>query len=219
MSDINFIEVTDMTKEETSVFINNQIVANFLGLNGQYGITLPQLPMSYLERLYRACIGYKQACLETIWLNMPVDKRQNTKPSDYAYMVQVQIPEPTDENQSTWLHDLFYYIEQCDYQTAQRIPDNTNRPSLKGMLQGILLYMQVSDKTGLCDTCAYRMGTLGNTSMPTQTIVSTAYVWGLDFYCHKEHDFKGQIEHPCKCRGFERHKERYSSKTTIKPKK
>ena len=81
--------------------------------------------------------------------------------------------------------------------------DGLNMPSFSAALKGLDLIDVAIDTSKLCDTCAYRAGTLGNHSETTQADVKTAMANGKVFYCHD--DEAGTVKMKA-CQGYVQHR-------------
>lgn len=108
-------------------------------------------------------------------------------------------------DEAVWLH----LIGKGDYHP--HAIDDLNLPSLAGSLNGLLLDEFAPVKKGLCSTCAYRRGTLGNSSTSTQADVDYAFLMDTSFSCHKQADQAGGINDEVKsclkpCKGWIQHK-------------
>ncbi|MCU4436123.1 hypothetical protein KTH93_11650 [Acinetobacter bereziniae] len=60
-----------------------------------------------------------------------------------------------------------------------------NKPSFHGALNGLILSSNASNQDIICDGCAYKKGTLANSSLSTQSDVAYAIGNCAKFYCHK----------------------------------
>lgn len=82
--------------------------------------------------------------------------------------------------------------------------EKLNMPTFKGALQGLELDKLASNKSKLCQTCAYRTGTLGNCSESTQSNVEYSIYSGSIFYCHTDSE-KGTTRKNKACQGYAQH--------------
>ena len=64
--------------------------------------------------------------------------------------------------------------------------DKLNLPSFHTALKGVLIAQHAPNQDVLCDSCAYRCGTLANHSECTQADLEYALSVENTFYCHKE---------------------------------
>lgn len=62
---------------------------------------------------------------------------------------------------------------------------NYNKPSFHGALNGLILARKAPNQAVLCHSCAYKQGTLANTSLSTQSDVAYAMSECATFYCHQ----------------------------------
>ncbi|WOE40093.1 hypothetical protein [Acinetobacter chinensis] len=59
-------------------------------------------------------------------------------------------------------------------------------PTFHGALNGLILAQKVQNQEVLCESCAYRPGTLANYSLGTQSDLSVALSMEKIFFCHKD---------------------------------
>lgn len=64
--------------------------------------------------------------------------------------------------------------------------EKLNMPSFHGALNGLILAQKAPKQAVLCESCAYRCGTLANHSLNTQADLAHAIESGEVFYCHKD---------------------------------
>lgn len=60
-----------------------------------------------------------------------------------------------------------------------------NKPSFHGALNGLILSSKAPNQNVLCESCAYKQGTLANSSLSTQSDLAYAIGNCATFYCHK----------------------------------
>lgn len=98
-------------------------------------------------------------------------------------------------DEAVWLHLM------CNGQYPDTF-DRLNVPSFSAAIKGLTLIDIAINTSKLCDTCAYRAGTLGNHSQTTQSDVEHALADGAVFYCHN--DAKGTVKMKA-CQGYVQH--------------
>lgn len=98
-------------------------------------------------------------------------------------------------NEAVWLH----LMVNGQYPNGV---DHLNVPSFSAAIKGLTLIDIAINTSKLCDTCAYRAGTLGNHSQTTQSDVEHALADGAVFYCHN--DAKGTVKMKA-CQGYVQH--------------
>lgn len=64
--------------------------------------------------------------------------------------------------------------------------EKLNMPNFHGALHGLILAQKAPKQAVLCESCAYRCGTLANHSLGTQGDLAHAIKNGEVFYCHKD---------------------------------
>ena len=64
--------------------------------------------------------------------------------------------------------------------------DKLISPSFHGALNGLILAQKAPNQDVLCESCAYRCGTLANHCLTTQSDLAHALESDLVFYCHKD---------------------------------
>ncbi|MCG2572266.1 hypothetical protein LVY74_01675 [Acinetobacter sp. ME22] len=64
--------------------------------------------------------------------------------------------------------------------------EKLNMPSFQGALHGLILAQKAPKQAVLCESCAYRCGTLANHSLTTQADLAYAIKNEKVFYCHKD---------------------------------
>jgi len=87
---------------------------------------------------------------------------------------------------------------------------NYNKPSFHGALNGLILARKAPNQSVLCHSCAYKQGTLANTSLSTQSDVAFAMSECATFYCHQnieciEHPTDADIKRMRPCKGWAQH--------------
>ena len=64
--------------------------------------------------------------------------------------------------------------------------DKLISPSFHGALNGLILAQKAPNQDVLCESCAYRCGTLANHCLSTQSDLAHALELDAVFYCHKD---------------------------------
>lgn len=87
---------------------------------------------------------------------------------------------------------------------------NYNKPSFHGALNGLILARKAPNQSVLCHSCAYKQGTLANTSLSTQSDVAFAMSECATFYCHQnieciERPTDADIKRMRPCKGWAQH--------------
>lgn len=125
-----------------------------------------------------------------------IDRSSSDLISVISDLMSVAIDYTSSCDEAIWLHLM------CNGQHPDAF-DRLNVPSFSAAIKGLALIDIATDKSKLCDTCAYRAGTLGNHSETTQSDVETAMANGAVFYCHNDQTSTVRMK---ACQGYVQHR-------------
>ncbi|WP_336982434.1 hypothetical protein [Acinetobacter modestus] len=123
-------------------------------------------------------------------LLLPVDERFHAIKEKFAQKTNDELLELV----STLINVADVYTNACDEAVELHLsihsdvhPDklNYNKPSFHGALNGLILARKAPNQSVLCHSCAYKQGTLANSSLSTQSDVAYALSECATFNCHQ----------------------------------
>lgn len=148
-------------------------------------------------------------------LLLPVDERSQAIKEKFALKTSDELLELV----STLINVADVYTHACDEAVELHLsihsdmhPEklNYNKPSFHGALNGLILARKAPNQSVLCHSCAYKQGTLANTSLSTQSDVAFAMSECATFYCHQnieciERPTDADINRMRPCKGWAQH--------------